>query len=450
MRVKIKNGVVPLSELHSVLDAGTGVLSTLDESKMKRLVDLRLQALPIQASDIPLMESGFIDWAVNVEANAEHHRQDIEENLKSVGALCIMPTEKCNFRCTYCYETFLKGKMQTDVQDAIIRFLNHEVPKFRLYNLGWFGGEPLLHPDIVIRMSAAFRRIALEANVATTVAITTNGSLLKPELVQQLNAVGVDLYHITVDGPKNLHEAKRRSFDQGGTYERILDNIEYVLKNASSQILLRVNLDTREPEEVRQVRDWLTDTIVPRFSPYAGRVDFHPVSIWDASTSGIDGLCISEFSRFQEWISIKVVVEKALGRDMLAEFAGQLSSTGSYACYAGRPNHYIIGSDGKAYKCTVAFDLPLNNIGAINSEGELNVDAERELAWTGANSLNDPQCQKCHFAQACMGIHCPLVRIQTNRPPCPTEKLHLTDYIRIASGISETERQLPPVSSCAT
>ena len=33
--------------------------------------------------------------------------------------LIVLPTEKCNFRCTYCYEDFLNGKMPLDTHKKI-------------------------------------------------------------------------------------------------------------------------------------------------------------------------------------------------------------------------------------------------------------------------------------------------------------------------------------------
>src|SRR5436853_5308192 len=41
--------------------------------------------------------------------------------------LIILPTEACNFRCTYCYETFENKKMPRPVVTGIKSLIDHEV-----------------------------------------------------------------------------------------------------------------------------------------------------------------------------------------------------------------------------------------------------------------------------------------------------------------------------------
>ena len=63
--------------------------------------------------------------------------------------LIIMPTEQCNFRCQYCYESFKFGKMSLEMQDAIINFVRKNIYKYTEVHLDWYGGEPLLAFDVI-------------------------------------------------------------------------------------------------------------------------------------------------------------------------------------------------------------------------------------------------------------------------------------------------------------
>ena len=55
-------------------------------------------------------------------------------------SLILLPTEKCNFRCTYCYEDFAIGRMQPSVVRGIKALITHRVPHLDRLNISWFGG----------------------------------------------------------------------------------------------------------------------------------------------------------------------------------------------------------------------------------------------------------------------------------------------------------------------
>lgn len=63
--------------------------------------------------------------------------------------LILFPTEKCNFRCTYCYEDFEIGKMSPEIVQAIKTLLSHRASSLSRLEISWFGGEPLLARDVI-------------------------------------------------------------------------------------------------------------------------------------------------------------------------------------------------------------------------------------------------------------------------------------------------------------
>ena len=58
--------------------------------------------------------------------------------------LILMPTEACNFRCTYCYEDFRYKRMDDSVVTGVKRFLDLRASHLSQLEISWFGGEPLL------------------------------------------------------------------------------------------------------------------------------------------------------------------------------------------------------------------------------------------------------------------------------------------------------------------
>ncbi|TOB11935.1 radical SAM protein, partial [Vibrio parahaemolyticus] len=74
---------------------------------------------------------------------------DIAESLSPRGLqLIIFPTEKCNFRCTYCYEKFEVGRMSNELIQGIKKFLEVRIPELDRLVISWFGGEPLLAKEV--------------------------------------------------------------------------------------------------------------------------------------------------------------------------------------------------------------------------------------------------------------------------------------------------------------
>lgn len=54
--------------------------------------------------------------------------------------LTILPTEQCNFRCSYCYENFLRGKMPDAIQEQLCEFVEKKIHFEKGLMVNWFGG----------------------------------------------------------------------------------------------------------------------------------------------------------------------------------------------------------------------------------------------------------------------------------------------------------------------
>jgi uncharacterized protein len=77
--------------------------------------------------------------------------------------LILMPTEACNFRCTYCYETFQLKRMQPEVVRGIKTLLSRRAESLSHLSLAWFGGEPLLALDVMEDILLHVRELRVRA-----------------------------------------------------------------------------------------------------------------------------------------------------------------------------------------------------------------------------------------------------------------------------------------------
>ncbi len=70
--------------------------------------------------------------------------------------LTICTTMGCNFDCPYCFENHKAGKMSAEVQDDVVALAERmlDAAQRKALSVTWFGGEPLLAPDVIEALSA--------------------------------------------------------------------------------------------------------------------------------------------------------------------------------------------------------------------------------------------------------------------------------------------------------
>src|SRR5262249_23163977 len=157
----------------------------------------------------------------------------------------VMPTEACNFRCFYCYEDFVVGRMPASVVRGLERLLEARAPALEHLSLSWFGGEPLLERDLVLSLLERVARLRqrhprLQLDSATT---TTAWHPDRPPF-DRLLALGVTTWQISFDGPKEVHALRRRRADGRGTFDRIWRNVCALRDSPGTfEVRIRVHVD---------------------------------------------------------------------------------------------------------------------------------------------------------------------------------------------------------------
>ena len=97
----------------------------------------------------------------------------------------IMPTEGCNFRCSYCYESHRPLSMHRETLDQIQTYLVDQALRFQNLHLNWFGGEPTLCKDIILETCALVQEAQASHPFRYSGGMTTNGYLLDEDAFRQ-------------------------------------------------------------------------------------------------------------------------------------------------------------------------------------------------------------------------------------------------------------------------
>ncbi|MDE7309294.1 MAG: radical SAM protein, partial [Lachnospiraceae bacterium] len=182
----------------------------------------------------------------------------------SILHLVILPTEQCNFRCKYCYESFTRGKMSDETMDAIIKYVRIHIHQYTGLQVSWFGGEPALEIDSICKMSQAFLAICKHAKRRYWADITSNGYFINKENFEKLYQCNVFDYQITIDGIKSTHDCQRVLAGGGGSFDRIIDNLMDI-KNHKKYKRWNITIRTNFSKEIYDIFDEYIEFYYSRF-----------------------------------------------------------------------------------------------------------------------------------------------------------------------------------------
>ncbi|NVI84315.1 radical SAM protein [Janthinobacterium sp. BJB401] len=295
--------------------------------------------------------------------------------------LILLPTENCNFRCTYCYEDFEVGRMKDDTIKAIKILIRKRLSKIHSLSLSWFGGEPLIAKDIVKDITAYAQQAAAEAGAVFYADITTNAYTLNKFTFESLAELGIRSYQISLDGDKIEHDKTRKLTSGNGSFSKIWSNLISIKSSKLQfQIVLRIHLHKDNVESVKLLLDKIYHEF---YSDERFSIFFKAVGDWGGD-------------RVKEMNLMMSSAEVIAGLNTyLTQLGWYLPRTSEViestvrACYAALPNSFVIRADGSLAKCTVAFNDERNGVGKINSDGTLTIENKAMQSFMrGFQSMN--------------------------------------------------------------
>lgn len=361
-----------------------------------------------------LVEKGFlIDPRID-EAETLLDAMDKARSHRGGLSLTILPTLACNFRCVYCYESHTARSMTPEVEAAVLRLVEERLSPGEKLSVTWFGGEPLLRLDIIERLSEGFLKICHDRKSGYAASMISNGFLLTREVAERLDKIRVSRVQVTLDGPPEIHDARRPAAGGGGTFDTILAN----LKEASPiiRINLRINVDGSNRDSVSRLFEILVrEGLASSVFPYLGHTKPYTEVCQDVAE-----ICLSDadFS----------LLELETGLEMIKRGMGgfTLPQSRNIYCMADRLNSWVVSPDGGLAKCWNDASDPKREIGHLLRPTTLRMEENARL-WTG----RDPrqlECRACPLLPICAG-GCPYFFTRFNKLDCHGWKHHLDESI---------------------
>ena len=225
--------------------------------------------------------------------------------LKPRGAIC-------NLDCAYCYflskEHLYPGSPFRMSNDALENFTRQYIDAQRVpeVTFAWQGGEPTLMGLDFFRRAVELQKKYAKPGMCVFNALQTNATTLNDEWCEVFRANDF-LLGVSLDGPRELHDAYRVDKSGGPTFDRVMRSVELLKKHqAEFNILATVHAANADhPLDVyRFLRDEVGTPFI-QFIPIVERDNAAGIQQGNAVTPrSVTGKQYGDFliAIFDEWV----------------------------------------------------------------------------------------------------------------------------------------------------
>lgn len=316
---------------------------------------------------------------------------------------------RCNLTCKHCYsisaDTDFPGELNTEEVYVVM----DDLKTFGVPVLILSGGEPLLRPDIFVVSERA-------KGMGFYVGLSTNGTLIDTDNIEQIAAVGYDYVGISIDGLRDTHDRFRR---RRGAFDESMRAVR-LCREHGIKVGLRFTLTQDNVHELADVLALLDEYDIDKFYlshlNYAGRgnrnrkddvrhrmtrdaMDLLFDTAWKGILTGqprefVTGNNDADGVYLLHWVERNFPDQAGLMRERLAQWGGNASGL------------YIANIDnrGEVHPDTFWWDYPLGNV-RERPFSSIWPDVSDPLM---AGMKQQPRavtgrCGRCHYLDICGG-----------------------------------------------
>jgi uncharacterized protein len=348
-----------------------------------------------------------------------------------IASLLIKPASAlCNLDCDYCfyldreadpYEAIRTRIMtQETLQRLVDGYLAYSFPNSAF---AFQGGEPTLAGLDFFRSLIEFQKHFGRRGQAVSNSIQTNGTLLTPAWCALFRTYHF-LVGVSLDGPKEVHDAYRVNKAQHGTWNAVMDTVRLLQRERVEFNVLTVvsQANVRRPVELyRFFRD-----LGVAYLQFIPLVEYQPGGTPEAFTISGDeyGRFLCEL--FDVWWPERRTVRIRYFDNIAEALAGQ--KPGTCTMHDSCDSYVVVEHNGDVYPCDffVETGWKLGNLHA-DSWPEMARRARRRQ-FAAYKREPHPECAVCRFQAICHGgcpnnRHAPHGRFADLDPLCAGYKM---------------------------
>lgn len=315
----------------------------------------------------------------------------------------INVAQRCNLTCPYCYVN--KGhfdyaevpipRMPLDRAEAVVDHIHRSFPGLGIYGYHFYGGEPLLNFKAIRTIVEAAEAKGTATGTETDYHITTNGTLLTPEIADFMATHRFTVYY-SIDSDEETHDELRKYLNGKGSFADVRRNLELI--RARPEIHLIGSSVVREANSLAEAIAKLSETGASQCKAERVRLkDEDPLAlVGDA----FDGYLADVRELADHYIEHIAAARKPLDYRLTSKILQLLTGRRrDFFCPAGE-RMFGVSSNGELYPCALHVGRPQSRLGTV----EAGPDPEKVRAFRHRFSAEAQEvCRSCWNRTLCGG-----------------------------------------------
>lgn len=368
-----------------------------------------------------LVRLGFLtELSPDEELDRQREAFDRQRADTSSMTVSFIPTYVCNFRCPYCYElghNKIPGKMNKPMMDAIVEFVRgrHAEEGFESLFVQWYGGDPSLALDVVERLTGELVAWCDANGIAYDAMMLTNANVIDEREAQIIAECRVTSVMLTIDGPGEVHNARRVAANGSNSYERTI-RAARLFRARGIRVLANMNADKVNLPLYAGLRDKLRAEEGIELS--FGKLNDYGHFFGEAP------FCKPEFDLYDHEEFFRAQFEEFAKAPHTADEMCEMLRPIRRFCTGQADNYFVIDLLGDVYACDgwvgdkayVQFNL-------------LDDPSTWKLHEVSFDPVRDEKCSACELLPLCLGS-CIWER-RCSGMPCHPFKTTIGDYLRV-------------------
>jgi uncharacterized protein len=420
----------------------TGALDIVESDKWNDIIEGKKKLIGTEPLS-ELTERGYFypdareEDLLFKELYSSYTKKSLSHPLRFV----FCPSYVCNLACIYCFEKGLSGNpnkymtieqlnIATDTAEKIAAMSGKEIKSIEL-----FGGEPLLKKTKPLIK----KLIDFSQKHDATVTVVTNGVDAKyfADMFLPIKK-NIDLFQITIDGPKEIHDTRRRYPSAKGSFEDICGSIDILLAKGIN-VNVRINIDINNLFNLPQFYEFISKKQWFDYKNFSVK----PSIVMDHSTLEYKDPIVFEEILLEKLIGVYdkyPELEEQFGYYMFKPLRHILDILNGapnvpprfYNCESNSVELNVFCPDGYIYACGESIGHTEYAIGKFYPD--LVFFEDRINNWKMRNIIKMEECRKCTYGPICGGgcaYSSILVHGTYNKPVCGRYKPVLDTFFRL-------------------